>query len=81
MNARTEPPVFRAIFWTLAAFLGAVIRPRTPLAKAIVLVLLIKLAGIAGIKVFMFPDGAAPTVDAAAMARVLAPAGASGQRD
>ena len=46
-------------------------RPRTPLAKAIVLVLVIKLIGIAGMKVFMFPEGAQPVVDANAMARVV----------
>ena len=77
MSARAEPSFFRAIFSSLAAFLAAGIRPRTPLAKAIVLVLVIKLVGIAGIKVLMFPDHAQPAVDAAVMARALAPAAAS----
>ena len=63
----------RAIVASLAAFLSAGVRPATPLAKAIVLVLVIKLIGIAGIKVFMFPLSAQPVVDPAAMARVLAP--------
>jgi len=36
-----------------------------------VLVLVIKLIGIAGIKLFMFPDDTQPVVDANAMARVL----------
>jgi hypothetical protein len=61
----------RAIVSSLAAFLAAGLRPRTPLAKAIVLVLVIKLIGIAGMKVFVFPDGALPVVDANAMARVV----------
>ena len=61
----------RAIVSSLAAFLAAGLRPRTPFAKAIVLVLVIKLIGIAGIKVFMFPESAQPVVDANAMARVV----------
>ena len=56
---------------SLAAFVAAGLRPRTPLAKAIVLVLAIKLIGIAGMKVFMFPDGAQPIVDANTIARVV----------
>ena len=54
----------RAIFASLSAFLAAGLRPRTPLAKAIVLVLVIKLIGIAGMKMFMFPESAQPFVDA-----------------
>jgi hypothetical protein len=61
----------RAIASSLAAFLASGLRPRTPLAKAIVLVLVLKLVGIAGMKVFMFPDSAQPIVDANAMARVV----------
>jgi hypothetical protein len=61
----------RAIVSSLAAFLAAGFSPRTPLAKAIVLVLVIKLIGLAGMKVFMFPEGAQPAVDANAMARVV----------
>ena len=61
----------RAIFASLIKFVCAGVRPRTPLAKAIVLVLILKLVGIAGIKVFMFPDSAQPVVDATAMARAI----------
>jgi hypothetical protein len=61
----------RAIFASLAAFISAGIRPRTPLARAIVFVLILKLIGIAGIKTFMFPDSARPVVDGAAMARAI----------
>jgi len=73
MDARGDTGTVRAIWSSLTAFLAAVVRPRTPLAKAIVLVLVLKLAGIVGIKVFMFPDGAEPAVDAEAMARVIGP--------
>jgi hypothetical protein len=38
-----------------------------------VLVLILKLIGIAGIKVFMFPDNAQPVADAAAVARLMSP--------
>jgi hypothetical protein len=36
-----------------------------------VFVLILKLIGIAGIKVFMFPDSAQPVVDGTAMARAM----------
>ena len=42
-----------AILSSLAAFLAAAVRPRTPLAQAIRLVLVIKLIAIGGIGVFM----------------------------
>lgn len=61
----------RAILSSMGAFLAAGLWPRTPLAKAIVFVLVIKLIGIAGIKVFGFPDSAQPRVDAGVMARVI----------
>jgi hypothetical protein len=63
----------RAIFSSLTAFVSAGVRPATPLAKAIVLVLILKLIGIAGIKVLMFPDNAQPVADAAAVARLVGP--------
>ena len=55
----------------MGAFLAAGLWPRTPLAKAIVFVLVIKLIGIAGIKSFGFSDSAQPRVDATAMARAI----------
>ena len=62
----------RRVLSSLTAFLLAGVRPQTPLARAIVLVLLVKLIGIAAIKTFMFPDSANPAVDATAMvARVI----------
>ena len=61
----------RGIFSSLGDFAAAGLWPRTPLAKAIVFVLVLKLVGIAGIKVFGFPDSAQPPVDANAMARII----------
>lgn len=68
-----QGPSVGAIVSSLTAFLAAAARPPTPLARAIVLVLVIKLIAIAGIKIFMFPDSAQPNVDATAMARVVGP--------
>ena len=73
-NARwmqTGESFLGAILSSLAAFIAAGARPRTPLARAIVLVLVIKLIGIAGIKAFMFADSTRPIVDATSMARVI----------
>jgi hypothetical protein len=61
----------RPICSSLTAFLIAGARPRTPFAKAIVLVLIIKLVGIAAIKTFMFPGSSKPVADATAVARAL----------
>ena len=65
--------MLRAIFSSLMAFVSVGIRPATPLAKAIMLVLVLKLIGIASIKLFMFPDNAQPAADAAAIARLVGP--------
>jgi hypothetical protein len=62
-----------AIFSSLTAFVSTGVRPATPLAKAIVLLLVLKLIGIASIKLFMFPDNAQPIADAAAVARLVGP--------
>jgi len=62
-----------AVFLSLIAFLAAAVRPQTPLARAIVLVLVMKLIGIAGIRVFMFPDSARLDVNTTVMARQIGP--------
>jgi hypothetical protein len=62
-----------AIYSSLAAFVAAGARPPTPLARAIVLVLILKLIALAGIKLLMFPERTQPLIDAAAMARTLGP--------
>ena len=61
----------RAILSSLGAFLAAGLRPRTPLAKAIMLVLVIKLIGITAVRIYMVADGAQPVVDADTMAHVF----------
>ncbi len=61
----------RPILSSLTAFLTVGARPRTPFAKAIVLVLIIKLVGIVGMKAFMFPESSEPVANAATVARVL----------
>ena len=71
MGLPHEGRPLRAILSSLSAFLAAGARPRTPLAKAIVLILVIKLISIASIRFFMFPDSAQPASDATAVARVL----------
>jgi hypothetical protein len=70
-RAVTEGNSMRPILPLLTAVLTAGARRRTPLAKAIVLVLIIKLVGIVGMKVFMFPDSSRPVANAATVARVL----------
>jgi hypothetical protein len=62
-----------AILSSLAAFLATLMRPRTPLAKAIVLTLAIKLMAIAGIGIVMLSGRERPVVDAMAMSRLIGP--------
>jgi hypothetical protein len=62
-----------AIFSSLAAFAAAAVRPPTPLARAIVVVLIVKLFAIISLKFFMFPDDARPVSDANAVARIVGP--------
>ena len=61
----------RAILASLGAFAAAGLRPRTALAKAIVLVLLIKLIGVTAMRIYLTADHAVLAVDAAAMARAV----------
>lgn len=70
-RALREGSPLGALLSSLTAFLAAGVSPRTPLARAIVLVLVIKLIGIAGMKIFMFPDRAQPVVDATTMTRLI----------
>jgi hypothetical protein len=58
---------------SLADFIMAGLRPRTPLAKAIALALAIKLVIIVSMKVFLFSGDARPLVDDAAMLRLIGP--------
>jgi hypothetical protein len=62
-----------AILSTLGAFLAAGVRPPTPLARAIMVVLVTKLVAIAGIAVFLASDGRRPVVDPIAVSRPIGP--------
>ena len=61
-----------AVLSSLAAFLAAGARPPTPLAKAIVLVLVVKLMAIAAIGVFLFSSGGR-MVDSTTVSRLIGP--------
>jgi hypothetical protein len=71
----------KAVLSSLADFIGAGLRPRTPLAKAITVALAVKLVFIVSIKVFLFSGDARPAVDDAVMDRVLGPAGSAHRLD
>lgn len=66
----------RAILASLGAFAAAGLWPRTPLAKAIVLVLCIKLIGAATMRIYLTAENVEPVVDAAVMERVIGVAAA-----
>ena len=63
----------KAILSSLADFISAGLRPRTPLAKAITVALAVKLVVVVSMKVFWFSGDARPVVDDAVMDRVLGP--------
>jgi hypothetical protein len=65
--------LLNAVLSTLGAFLAAGVRPPTPLAKAIMVVLVVKLVAIAGIGVFLASDGGRPVVDLIAVSRLIGP--------
>jgi hypothetical protein len=62
-----------AVLSSLAAFLAAGARPPTPLAKAIVLVLVVKLMAIAAIGVFLFSSRGPMVVDSTRISRLIGP--------
>ena len=62
-----------AIVSAFAAFLAAGLRPRTTLAKAIMLVLIIKLIAIGGIGLVMNADHGRPVADSIAMSQLIGP--------
>jgi hypothetical protein len=63
----------KAVFLALADFLRAGLRPRTPLATAIVLALAVKLVAIATIWLVWFSGDARPPADAATIAHLTGP--------
>jgi hypothetical protein len=62
-----------AVLSSLAAFLAAGARPPTPLAKAIVLVVVVKLMAIAAIGVFLFSSSGRMVVDSTTVSRLIGP--------
>ena len=62
-----------ALLSSLAAFLAAGAHPPTPLTKAIVLVLVVKLTAIAAIGVFLFPSSGRKAVDPITVSRLIGP--------
>jgi hypothetical protein len=68
-----------AVLSSIVAFLAAGVRPPTPFAKAIRLVLAIKLVAIASIGMVMLAGRARPGVDATAVARLIGPPAAPAQ--
>ena len=62
-----------AVLSSLAAFLAAGARPPTPLAKAIVLVLVVKLMTIAAFGVFLFSSPGRMVVDSITVSRLIGP--------
>jgi hypothetical protein len=67
----------KAVLSSLADFISAGLRPRTPLAKAIAVALAVKLVVIVSMKVFLFSGDARPVVDDAVMDRVIGPSGST----
>jgi hypothetical protein len=63
----------KAVLSSLAAFLAAGARPPTPLSKAIVLVLVVKLMAIAAIGVFLFSSSGRMVVDSTRISRLIGP--------
>ena len=64
-------PRSHPVLSSLAAFLRAGLRPKTPLAKAIVFVLCLKLAAVVGMRLYLLSNETRPNVDATAVARLL----------
>jgi hypothetical protein len=62
-----------AILSSLADFIAAAVRPRTPLARAIRLALALKLVALAAIAVFLFPPSGRPVVSPSVIARLIGP--------
>jgi hypothetical protein len=64
----------RSVLAALKDFVSAGLRPRTPLARAITLALIVKLVVVVAMKVLWFSGDARPVVDGAVMDRIIGPA-------
>lgn len=58
----------RAVLSSLADFVSAGLRPRTPLAKAISVALLVKLCVVVAMRIFLFGADQRPHTDASVLA-------------
>jgi hypothetical protein len=67
-----DPPL-HPILSSIGDFVRSGIRPRTPLARAIVFVLVLKLAFVASMQVFLLCSAAQPDVNPLTLQRVLGP--------
>jgi hypothetical protein len=63
----------RPVLSSLAAFIGAGLRPRSMLARAIVIVLAIKLIAVAGMAAYAHFTDQSAGIDAAAVNRLIGP--------
>ena len=63
----------RPVLASLAAFIDAGLRPRTPLARTIVIVLAAKFIAVVAMMVFLFVADQNAVVDAATVGRLLGP--------
>ncbi|MGD1016215.1 MAG: hypothetical protein ABR863_07210 [Roseiarcus sp.] len=70
----TDDPPAHPILSSIGDFVLSGLRPRTPLARAIVFVLLLKLAFVASLQVFLLCSAAQPDVNPQTIQRVLGPA-------
>ena len=61
---------------SLSAFLKAGVRPRTPLARAVVAALVLKLCVVVAMRVFLFGADARPAITEASLTQHLGPAAA-----
>ena len=73
MATTTDPPS-HPVLSSIGDFLRSGIRPRTPLARAIVFVLALKLAFVASMQIFLLCSAAQPDVNPQTIQRVLGPA-------
>jgi hypothetical protein len=65
--------MLNAVMSSLAAFVAAGAQPSTPLAKAITLVLTLKLLAIVVASIFVFSIDRQPAVDPGAVSRLIGP--------
>ena len=73
LPSKKKGAMLNGLMSSFAAFLAAGVRPPTQLAKAITLVLMLKLLAIAGASIFLFSINERPTVDPGAVSRLIGP--------